>query len=662
MDTISLYKNRIDGLMDILFGAGVSNPQTIIEQLNYLLFLRALSIKDDEAELLGIADESEKIFSGELAKFRWQNLLALNAEDLYKALEESFEATQKKSSNPTVKLLFRNAHVKVFDKPTLRRALHEIEVFAKELDTIAHEGNKDVFGDMYEYLLSKLASAGTNGQFRTPRHIIEFMVQIVDPKKNQTVLDPACGTAGFLVAAYRYLAGEYTSEKMKKAGSPRAMDKLSTDEKSFLFSHMFTGFDSDEDMIKFGMMNLHLHGLTKSRLARQNSLTETSGMRDNFDVILANPPFSGKIDEESVSEEIRMGTKATELLFLRFMVDHLAAKGKMAVVVPEGVLFNVSRAYKNIRERLFENGLWCVVSLPQGVFNPYTDAKTSIIFLDKRLSNTKREILFGTVKDDGFDLGFTRKITTENDLPLMQAEIIAFRDSVKTPKVKTSSSNIAFVSSETIKKDSGTNLSLANYAQYEKEQILNLRLHGHNTARLGEILKRLDEKIKIKDDVNYKQVTVKMYGKGVIQRKILIGKEIKTKSQYTVRTGNFIISKIDARNGAFGVVPNELDGAIATQDFPNFEINQALVDPRYLMIITKHEEFMAICNSASRGTTNRKRLNVDFFLDQTIPLPSLSDQRKIIDEIEHLEAEAVSMEKMAEQKRLKIVERTNAIW
>ncbi len=458
MDTISTYKSRIDGLMNILFGAGVSNPQTIIEQINYLLFLRALSVKDDEAELLGIADEAGKIFTGTLSKYKWSNLLALNAEDLFKTLEESYDEIQKESTNATVKLLFRNAHVKIFDKPTLRRVLHEIEEFSKELDTIAHDGNKDVFGDMYEYLLSKLSAAGTNGQFRTPRHIIDFMVRVLDPKTGETILDPACGTAGFLVAAYRYIAGEYTSEKMKKAGSPRAMDKLSSEEKNFLYNHMFTGFDSDEDMIKFGMMNLHLHGLTKSRLVRQNTLVDTTGFKEKFDVVLANPPFAGKLDEESVSEDIRMNTKATEILFLRFMMDHLSDKGKMAVIVPEGVIFNASRANSKIREMLMYNGLWAVVSLPAGVFNPYAGVKTSILLLDREISKKNSDLLFIKVSNDGFDLGAQRHAHSHDDLPLA-LEILS-----EWKKGKKSESAIAvYVEKSKISAASDYNLTVERY-------------------------------------------------------------------------------------------------------------------------------------------------------------------------------------------------------
>ncbi len=631
MDTISLYKHRIDALMDILFGAGVSNPQTIIEQLNYLLFLRALSIKDDEAELLGITDESEKIFTGDLAKYRWQNLLALNAEDLFKTLESSFDVLQKNSKNPTVKLLFRNAHVKIFDKPTLRRVLHEIEEFAKELDKISHGGNKDVFGDMYEYLLSKLSSAGTNGQFRTPRHIIDFIVRVVAPKKNETILDPACGTAGFLVAAYRYLAEEYTSDNLKKAGSPRAMDKLTSDEKNFLFNHMFTGFDSDEDMIKFGMMNLHLHGLTKSKLERQNTLTDTAGVSDKFDVVLANPPFSGSIDRESVAGDLKMGTTATEVLFLRFMLDHLSSKGKIGVIVPQGVVFGDTKAHVKIREMLIEKGLWCVISLPAGIFNPYSGTvTTSILFVD-RATTAKPNVLFYRIEADGFDLGSQRSPISPNDLPDALEVIQKF----KNDKPISNNTKLAVVPKSEVLARAFKTLSADAYI--ENVSSISVSSNGTKMVALRDVLEQVKEPITIQDNKLYQQATVKLYGKGVELRQEVLGSKIKTKRQFVAHTGLFLISKIDARNGAFGIVPPELDGCVVSQDFPVFSFKPGLITQSYLKRITRSKKFSDLCAKSSLGTTNRKRLKVELFLDSKIPLPSMKEQMKIDDLVRNVD-------------------------
>jgi type I restriction enzyme M protein len=624
MDTIALYKHRIDALMDILFGAGVSNPQTIIEQLNYLLFLRALSIKDDEAELLGITDESEKIFSGELTKYKWQSLMALNPEELYKTLEESYDVLQKTSHNKTVKLLFRNAHVKVSDKPTLRRVLHEIDTFAKELTMVAHEGNKDVFGDMYEYLLSKLASAGTNGQYRTPRHIIDFIVRVVDPKKNERILDPACGTGGFLVAAYRYIAAKYTSVNLTKAGSPRAMDQLSSDEKSFLFTHMFTGFDSDEDMIKFGMMNLHLHGLTRSHLVRQNTLTDTTGFKDQFDVILANPPFSGSLEKESVSEDLQMGTMATEILFLRFMLDRLSSKGKLGVVVPQGVVFGNTKAHVRIRELLLEKGLWCVVSLPAGVFNPYSGTvTTSILFVDKAIADKEGKVLFCRIENDGYDLGAQRTPIDKNDLPELLRSIEAFKAGkfIKSDKGVT-------IEIQKIIENTHAALSPEIFERINEEDELD-ESSRLNSMPLRSILSEIKRPIILKDDNLYKQLTIKLYGNGVGLRQMVTGSKIKTKRQFLAEKGDFIISKIDARNGAFGIVPADMDGAVVSQDFPTFTINKDLIDPDYLKKIINSKDFYDLCARSSLGTTNRKRLKVDLFLNNRIPVPSTEDQRKI---------------------------------
>ena len=407
---------KVDHLMDLLFGAGVNSHATIIEQINYLLFLRSLSIRDQELIDLGIEDKDQIVFDGELSEYRWENLLMLNPDSLFIVLEKCYLKINESTTNKTVRLIFRDAHLKIYDKPTVRRLVHEIDKFAKELEVISVKGQKDIFGDMYEYLLSKLSQSGTAGQFRTPRHIIDFIVKILDPEKGETILDPAVGTAGFLVKAYEHLAHKYTSEKFLKEGS-YSFDKLNADEKKFLYNHMFSGFDSDPDMIKFGMMNLFLHGLENARLLRQNTLTDTTGNREKWDVILANPPFAGKIDRESVSEDLQMGTGATEILFLRYMMDHLSESGRIGVIVPEGVIFSNTTAHKKIRQMLIEKGLWCVVSLPAGVFNPYAGVKTSVLFVDKDFAKKAKEVLFVSIENDGFETGATKRRIEGDQLP-----------------------------------------------------------------------------------------------------------------------------------------------------------------------------------------------------------------------------------------------------
>ncbi|TSC66351.1 MAG: N-6 DNA methylase [Candidatus Berkelbacteria bacterium Gr01-1014_85] len=401
--------------MNILWSGGVANHSTIIEQINYLVFLRSLSKKDDHA--MRIDPEAERVFQGELSQYHWDNLLVLNAEVLFSTLEDIYRRLPELTTDKTIQLLYRDAHVKVFDKPTLRRLVHEIEQLMSDLEKEATTGRNDIFGDMYEYLLSKLAQAGTLGSFRTPRHIINFIVDVIDPDKGETILDPACGTAGFLVAALEHLKEKYSSEEFKKENK-HPLDLLSPDERKFLFQHTFTGFDSDFDMFKFGLMNLYLHQLEHPNIKRINTLVDTAGDRTKWDIILANPPFAGAVDQSSISEDLQMGTRATEILFLRYMIDHLSPTGRTGVIVPEGIIFSNTNAHKKIRQLLIETaGLWAVVSLPAGVFNPYSGVKTSILFFDKSIARNIESILFAKVSHDGFDLGASKRLVDKDDLP-----------------------------------------------------------------------------------------------------------------------------------------------------------------------------------------------------------------------------------------------------
>ncbi len=433
------FKSQVDNLMNILYGGGVASHATIIEQINYLLFLRAVSKKDDNA--IKIDPSSERIFDQELAKYHWDNLLMLNAEALFTTLEDIYRRLPELSKDQTIQQLYRDAHVKVFDKPTLRRLFHEIEKMMAELEKEASGGHTDIYGDMYEYLLGKLSQAGTLGQFRTPRHIIKFIVDVIDPQKGETILDPACGTAGFLVAALQHLKEKYTSEEYEEKGR-FTLDLLNPAERKFLFQNTFTGYDSDSDMYKFGVMNLYLHQLEHPNIKRQNTLVDTAGDRTKWDIILANPPFAGAIDKESIAEDLQMGTRATEVLFVRYMIDHLSQNGRAGVIVPEGLLFTRSNAHKKIREILLNDaGLWCVVSLPAGIFNPYAGVKTSIIFFDKTKVGKVKEILFVDIKNDGYDLGATKRAIDKNDLPEALEIIKSYCHSGLDPE--SSSSDIA---------------------------------------------------------------------------------------------------------------------------------------------------------------------------------------------------------------------------
>jgi len=405
--TQSDFKNQIDNLMNILFGAGVASHATIIEQINYLVFLRSLSKKDDNAMKLDA--KAEMIFSGELKKYHWDNLLLHNADELFTTLENIFRTLPEITTDQTIKLLFRDAHVKIFEKPTLRRLVHEIENMFADLEQQSTAGHTDIFGDMYEYLLSKLSQAGTLGSFRTPRHIIKFMVDVIDPKKGETILDPACGTAGFLVASLKHLEEKYSSDDFKKIDK-YPMDLLTPPEREFVYRHTFTGFDSDFDMFKFGLMNLYLHKLEHPNIKRQNTLVDTAGDRTKWDIILANPPFSGALDTDSISEDISMGTSATEVLFIRYMIDHLASNGRAGIVVPDGIISTANgQAYTKIRRLLIENGLWGIVSLPAGLFEPYSKSKTWILLLDKIFAKKIDEITYINIDNDGFELNPSRK-------------------------------------------------------------------------------------------------------------------------------------------------------------------------------------------------------------------------------------------------------------
>jgi type I restriction enzyme M protein len=405
-------RNKVDELMDILYSGGVNNPMDSVEQISYLLFLRLLTEKDEQLATLG--KNYTRIFSGEWSNYAWGNFVTLTGDALFEAVRSGIEKLHELPGlSDTGKLLFSRATLKIYERPTLRAVVQGIH----GLDLTSHDGH-DLKGDMYEYLLGKIAASGTNGQFRTPRHIIEMIVAMVDPKPSERVCDPACGTAGFLIAAYTHmlkgatLAGDFARGIVD--GS-----QLSAAQWKHLEEQAFTGYDNDANMVKIAILNLYLHRLEKAKVEFHNPLTTGKGGSypgQTYDVILANPPFSGAIQKESILADINLPTRDTELLFVKWFIDHLSKGGRAGVIVPAGVLFGSNKAAKKVRELLLtECALHAVVAMPSGVFKPYSGVSTAALVFEK--GKKTESVWFYDMTADGYSLDDKRNTVEANDLP-----------------------------------------------------------------------------------------------------------------------------------------------------------------------------------------------------------------------------------------------------
>jgi type I restriction enzyme M protein len=406
-------RQKIDQLMNVLWAGGVNNPMDSIEQLSYLIFLRLLSERDDQAA--HIEKGYHRIFSGKWARYAWGNFVTLTGDELFDTLRAAIEKLHELPDlSPTGHELFRNATLKIYDRPTLRAVIQLIA----EMNLAPHEGH-DLKGDMYEYLLSKLSQSGTNGQFRTPRHIIDLIVTLVDPRPHQRICDPACGTAGFLISAYTHILQAHTRPADRARGIIDG-SLLRPKQWEFLEQHAFTGFDNDANMVKIAILNLYLHQLERAHIEHHNPLTTTRGGQYpglRYDVILANPPFAGRVQKESILTDINLDTRDTELLFLKWFLDHLTDNGRAGVIVPSGVLFGSGKAARTVRESLLTTcELEAVITLPAGIFRPYSGVGTAIFIFQQ--GRATESVWFYELSADGYSLDDRRTETPEaNDIP-----------------------------------------------------------------------------------------------------------------------------------------------------------------------------------------------------------------------------------------------------
>lgn len=412
----SPLRGQLDQAMNVLWAGGVNNPMDAIEQVSYLIFIRLLSERDDQAAV--IDPGYDRVFSKDWARFAWGNFVTLTGDQLFDSLREAIEQLHELPGlSRTGRLLFRNATLKVYDRATLR-ALVQILAGMQ----LAQNGH-DVKGDMYEYLLSKLAQSGTNGQFRTPRHIIELAVNLVDPQPDMRICDPACGTAGFLIGAYHHILRNNTLPADLARGTVDG-SQLRPKQWDFLEREAFTGFDNDANMVKLAIMNLYLHQLERATIEPHNPLTTTHGGEypgQLFDVVLANPPFAGRVQRESILADINLASRDTELLFLKWFLDHLRPGGRAGVIVPNGVLFGSGKAERQVREELLTTcALNGIISLPPGVFRPYSGVATALLIFEK--GGETESVWFYDLAADGYSMDDKRLPVTENDIPDVKAK------------------------------------------------------------------------------------------------------------------------------------------------------------------------------------------------------------------------------------------------
>ena len=458
-------KSKIDGLWEIFWTGGLTNPLDVIEQMTYLMFIRDLDDADNlhakEAAMLGLPHKS--IFADEVQvgertiagnQLKWSVFHDFPAAKMYSTVQEWVFPFIKNLHGDKDSAYSKYMGDAIFKVPTPLMLDKIVTSMDSIYEQMAQLKSADTRGDVYEYLLSKLATAGVNGQFRTPRHIIRMMVEMMDPKANEIICDPACGTSGFLVSASEYLKETKKEEVF-----------FNKQNKNHYMNHMFHGFDMDRTMLRIGAMNMMTHGVGNPYIEYRDSLSDQNSDKEKYSLILANPPFKGSLDYDTVSADLLKvcKTKKTELLFLALFIRMLKIGGRCACIVPDGVLFGSSKAHKDIRKAIVEeNRLEAVISMPSGVFKPYAGVSTAILIFTKTGHGGTDSVWFYDMKADGLSLDDKRSEIKENDIPDI---IERFRNLDKEVDRKRTEQSFFVTKQEIV--DNGYDLSINKYKEIE---------------------------------------------------------------------------------------------------------------------------------------------------------------------------------------------------
>ena len=483
-------KNKIDGIWDTFFSAGITSPLTVLEQMTYLFFIKMLDDaqlkKESNAKLFG-AEIKDPIFkSGNWQnpdtkqetpynQLRWSTFKNLDANTMLSLVRNEvfvFIKNINTGKDSSYSRFMKDALFMIPNERTLTRVVDGIN----GLDL----NNKDSMGDVYEYILGKMAASGTNGQFRTPRHIIRMMTELMKPTLKDTICDPAMGSAGFIVESARFVAEHYKNELLK------------TEHSNHFVNDMFFGYDTDQTMLRIGAMNMMLHGVENPTIEWCDSLSKDNLDENKYTLIMANPPFTGSLDYESVEKSLLAvaKTKKTELLFLSLFIRTLKLGGRCASIVPDGVLFGSSNAHKAIRRELIENQrLEAVISMPSGVFKPYAGVSTAILIFTKTNAGGTDQVWFYNMKADGYSLDDKRNEIADNDIP----DILKRFSQLENEKSRTRKDSSFLVPKAAIV-ENDYDLSINKYQEVE-QVIREFEKPEAILARIKKLQKEIDEQL-----------------------------------------------------------------------------------------------------------------------------------------------------------------------
>ena len=610
-------KRRIDTARDILVGK-VPDPKSQVEQITIALIYKFMDDLDAESEELG---GERKFFAGEFARYGWAKLMGPGIGG-YEMLNLYAEAITRMPENPGIPTLFRNifnnAYLPYRDPETLR-------AFLKIIDEFTYD-HSERLGDAFEYLLSVLGAQGDAGQFRTPRHIIDFMVAVVDPKKEEVVLDPACGTAGFLISAYKHILAANSNSDGQSTLTPDDRGKLVNN---------FKGYDISPDMVRLSLVNMYLHGFREPHIHEYDTLTSDERWNEYADVVLANPPFMSPKGGIRPHNRFSIQSKRSEVLFVDYMAEHLTANGRAGIIVPEGIIFQSQNAHRQLRKMLLEDYLVAVVSLPAGVFKPYSGVKTSILILDRTLTKRRGAIAFFKVENDGFDLGDQRRPIERNDLPKVQAELGEYLTRLRSgePLDDFQPTLGLVVEKEKVAADGGYNLSRDRYRVIEASGT------HWKTVTIGQVCQinpKSREPVALYPESYFNYIDISCVENGT--GRFLGANRVETndapsRARRLVEPRDVLVSTVRPNLRAFTILTDVPERAIASTGFAVLRPKTQLLLPDFLVNLVRGDAVVAqMIGMMGRGSY--PSINQANVASIQIPLPPLEVQREVVAEIE----------------------------